>query len=75
MEIKTREISNISIFDIKGELRRSESIGETLHQLVKKQLDTGKLNILLNLKGVTFIDSFGVIVSFGVALYETETTD
>ncbi|NIM90026.1 MAG: anti-sigma factor antagonist [Candidatus Aminicenantes bacterium] len=60
MEISAREKSDVIIFDIEGEIRRSDVSDVTLHQLVKDQLDTGKRNILLNFKNVEFIDSFGV---------------
>jgi len=60
MEIHAREKDDVIIFDIDGEIRRSDVTDVTLHQLVKDQLDSGKRNILLNFKNVEFIDSFGV---------------
>ena len=60
MEIHAREKDNVIIFDIEGEIRRSDVTDVTLHQLVKDQLDAGKRNILLNFEDVKFIDSFGV---------------
>jgi len=60
MEIHAREKDDVIIFDIEGEIRRSDVTDVTLHQLVKDQLDVGKRNILLNFKEVEFIDSFGV---------------
>jgi anti-anti-sigma factor len=60
MEIHAREKDDVIIFDIEGEIRRSDVSDVTLHQLVKDQLDVGKRNILLNFKDVEFIDSFGV---------------
>ncbi len=60
MVIKTREQDNIVIFDIDGEIRRTDTNQETLHSLVEGQLDRGRRNVLLNLGGVEFIDSFGV---------------
>jgi anti-anti-sigma factor len=60
MEISAREKNDVIIFDIEGEIRRSDVSDVTLHQLVKDQLDTGKRNILFNFKNVEFIDSFGV---------------
>jgi anti-anti-sigma factor len=60
MVINTREKNDIIIFDIEGEIRRSDISDVTLHQLVKDQLDSGKRNILLNFQNVDFIDSFGV---------------
>jgi anti-anti-sigma factor len=60
MVIKTREQDNVVIFDIDGEIRRTDTIQETLHSLVEAQLDRGRRKVLLNLGGVEFIDSFGV---------------
>jgi anti-anti-sigma factor len=60
MEISAREKNDVVIFDITGEIRRSDITDLTLHQLVKDQLDSGKRNILLNFENVEFIDSFGV---------------
>lgn len=60
MVINTREKDDVIIFDIEGEIRRSDITDVTLHQLVKDQLDTGKRHILLNFQNVEFIDSFGV---------------
>lgn len=60
MIINTREKGDVIIFDIEGEIRRSDITDVTLHQLVKDRLDAGKRNILLNFKNVEFIDSFGV---------------
>ena len=60
MIINTREKDDVIIFDIEGEIRRSDISDITLHQLVKDQLESGKRNILLNFKNVEFIDSFGV---------------
>lgn len=60
MVIKTRELDNVVIFDIEGEIRRTDTAQETLHSLVEAQLDRGRRNVLLDLGGVEFIDSFGV---------------
>ncbi|MDP2915566.1 MAG: STAS domain-containing protein [Candidatus Aminicenantes bacterium] len=60
MMINKREKNSIVIFDIEGEIRRSDITDVTLHQLVKEQLEAGKKQILLNFDKVDFIDSFGV---------------
>jgi anti-anti-sigma factor len=60
MDIKKREKNGIVIFDIEGEIRRSDITDLTLHQLVKDQLESGQKHILLNFEKVEFIDSFGV---------------
>jgi len=60
MKISIRERNDVVIFDVEGEIRRSDISDLTLHQLVKNQLDSGKRRILLNFEQVDFIDSFGV---------------
>lgn len=60
MVINSREKDDVIIFDIEGEIRRSDITDITLHQMVKDQLETGKRNILFNFQNVEFIDSFGV---------------
>jgi len=60
MRISARQKNDILIFDLEGEIKRSDITDITLHQLVKEQLDSGKRNILLNFGSVEFIDSFGV---------------
>lgn len=67
MEIKTRELNNIIIYDIKGEIRQSEEDDITLHQHVKSQLEKGKRNFFLNFNKVDSIDGYGggqLIASF-----------
>jgi anti-anti-sigma factor len=60
MNINRRFKDDVVIFDIDGEIRRSDITDVTLHQLVKDQLDGGRRNVLLNFERVEFIDSFGV---------------
>jgi anti-anti-sigma factor len=60
MKISSREKNDVIIFDVEGEIRRSDITDVTLHQLVKNQLDSGFRKILLNFEQVEFIDSFGV---------------
>lgn len=60
MFISSRDQGQITVFDIEGEIRRSETSDVTLHRLVKNKLNEGKKNILFNFKNVDFIDSFGV---------------
>ena len=60
MKITSRQHDDIVIFDIGGEIKRSDTADFTLHQLVKEQLDSGRRKILLNFEQVEFIDSFGV---------------
>ena len=60
MNIETREHNGVTVFDIEGEIRRSDNQESTLHHLVKKRLDQGERDILFNLAKVDFIDSYGV---------------
>jgi anti-anti-sigma factor len=60
MIIKTREKGDVVVFDIEGEIRRSDRSEMTVHEMVKDRLESGKRNILFNFEKVEFIDSFGV---------------
>lgn len=60
MDIKTREIKDILIYDVKGEIRIGEEMPVMLHDHVKRQLESGKRYFLFNLRDVNYIDSFGV---------------
>ncbi|MCJ7611994.1 MAG: STAS domain-containing protein [Candidatus Aminicenantes bacterium] len=60
MNIQKRVQDGVIIFDIEGEIKRSDISDVTLHQLVKEQLEGGQKHILLNFYKVDFIDSFGV---------------
>ena len=60
MVIKTRDIGDVVVYDIEGEIRRTETAETTLHQEVKTLLDSGKRKFALNMEKVEFIDSFGV---------------
>jgi anti-sigma B factor antagonist len=60
MKISSRTKDDVIIFDIEGEIKRSDITDVTLHQLVKDQLEAGRRKILLNFEQVEFIDSFGV---------------
>jgi anti-sigma B factor antagonist len=60
MDITLREIGDVVVFDIKGEILRSDVMETTLHQAVKCQLERGRRNFLFNFEHVEFIDSFGV---------------
>jgi anti-sigma B factor antagonist len=60
MHIVLRELDDIVIIDIKGEVCRSATSTETLHSIVKSQIEQGRGKILLNLEQVGFVDSFGI---------------
>lgn len=57
MKINLRKQNEIVIFDIEGDIRRTEIRDVTLHQLVKDQLDLGNTKILLNFEKVGFMIS------------------
>ncbi|MGH9762065.1 MAG: STAS domain-containing protein [Blastocatellia bacterium] len=59
LSIKERQAGNITILDLSGKI----TIGEGSVQLregVRKLLDDGKKNILLNLGEVAYVDSSGI---------------
>jgi anti-anti-sigma factor len=60
MEFTLREIDNIVIYDIKGEIRIGEEMPVVLHDHVKSQIEIGNRYFLFNLEDVKYIDSFGV---------------
>lgn len=60
MTIKMREKGSVVIFDIEGEIRRSDRSETTVHEMVKNRLESGTRNILFNFEKVEFVDSFGV---------------
>ena len=58
MEIERRESSDVVIFDINGEidLYNAPEIKET----IKEEMNNGKVNIIINLDKVSYIDSSGI---------------
>jgi anti-sigma B factor antagonist len=60
MTITKRVKSDVVIFDVDGEIKRTDITDTTLHDLVKAVLEEGRRFILLNFEKVGFIDSFGV---------------
>lgn len=60
MEVNTREINNIVIYDLKGAFCLSDEIAATVHQSVKDRLESGAENFVFNFDDVDYIDSFGV---------------
>jgi anti-anti-sigma factor len=60
MTITKRMKNDVVIFDVDGEIKRSDITDTTLHDLVKSVLEGGRRFILLNFEKVGFIDSFGV---------------
>lgn len=60
MRISKRKKGNIVIIDIKGEIRFEGKQESSIRNEVIKFIEAGNLNILLNLNGVDFIDSWGI---------------
>jgi len=60
MTITKRIKNDVVIFDVDGEIKRSDITDTTLHDLVRSVLEEGHRFILLNFEKVGFIDSFGV---------------
>jgi stage II sporulation protein AA (anti-sigma F factor antagonist) len=60
MVFEIREVNNIVIYNIEGEIRIDEEMPVILHDHVKSQLEIGKRYFLFNLENVNYIDSFGV---------------
>lgn len=60
MDIKIRELNDIVIIDIGGDIRQYEIKGVSLYQHVRDQLYDGKRNFIINFDKVNFIDSLGV---------------
>jgi anti-sigma B factor antagonist len=59
LNISTRHAGNVAIVDLNGQIR----LGETninLHNAIKKLVEDGEKDIVLNLAGVTHIDSSGL---------------
>jgi anti-sigma B factor antagonist len=59
LEIQEREREGILILDLKGRLIVGEPVSE-LREKVRLAVENGKLNIVLNLENVDYIDSTGL---------------
>jgi anti-sigma B factor antagonist len=59
LDIRQRENEGIMILDLKGRLTAGESVPK-LRETIRSLLDSGRKNILLNMKGVDYIDSTGL---------------
>ncbi|HCS47394.1 MAG: hypothetical protein A2V45_11370 [Candidatus Aminicenantes bacterium RBG_19FT_COMBO_58_17] len=60
MGIVRRELGDIAILDVKGELGPNPVDEVTLHQRIKHELEAGRRRLLVNFAEVTFMDSSGV---------------
>ena len=59
LNINQRENFGITILDLEGKIALGET-NQKLHQTIRELLDEGRKSILLNLSGVTLIDSSGL---------------
>jgi anti-sigma B factor antagonist len=65
-EIQEREHEGICILDLKGRLTVGEPVS-SLREKIRELADDGKVNVVLNLEGVDYIDSTGLgglVISF-----------
>ncbi len=59
LEIQQRDREGIAILDLSGRLTVGGEVS-TFRERVQKLIDAGRTNIILNLKGVDYIDSTGL---------------
>ena len=69
LDINDRQVGSVTVLDIDGNLRIGEG-SAVLHKAIRRLLETGQNQILLNLAHVTYIDSSGLgeLVAAHVAL-------
>ncbi len=58
MEINRREIGEIAVFDINGEIDLYNA--PEIKDKIKEEMNKGKVNIIINLDKVSYIDSSGI---------------
>ena len=58
MEIEKREISDIQILDVNGEIDLYNA--PQIKELINKLIDEKKYNVIINLDRVSYIDSSGI---------------
>ena len=59
MKVSTRQVQGIRIVDLSGRLTMGEG-GKVVRELLRDLFSSGEKYILLNLKDVSYIDSFGI---------------
>jgi anti-sigma B factor antagonist len=59
LKINVRESGNVVILDLNGRITIGEEAA-SLRDTIKEHLDSGQKNILLNLAGVSYLDSTGL---------------
>jgi anti-sigma B factor antagonist len=58
-DVKERQAGDVTILDLRGEVRIGEG-SIALRDAIRNLADTGKNKLLLNLAGVSYIDSSGI---------------
>jgi len=59
LDVKERQAGDVTILDLRGEVRIGEG-SIALRDAIRNIADTGKTKLLLNLAGVSYIDSSGI---------------
>jgi|SRR5256714_12147105 len=59
LDLKERQAGDVTILDLSGEVRIGEG-SITLRDTIRNLADQGKKKLLLNLRGVKYIDSSGI---------------
>ncbi|MGB7924185.1 MAG: STAS domain-containing protein [Pyrinomonadaceae bacterium] len=59
LNIKERQVADVTVLDMEGKMRIGES-GVVFHNTIHHLLKDGQRKILLNLAGITYIDSSGL---------------
>jgi anti-sigma B factor antagonist len=59
LEVKERQAGDVTILDLRGEVRIGEG-SIALRDAIRNLADSGKKKLLLNLAGVSYIDSSGI---------------
>lgn len=60
MDFKTRKIDDVVVYDLEWEFKIVEEMPIELQVDVKSQLRSGEKHFLFNLKGVKYMDSYGL---------------
>ena len=59
LDVKERQAGDVTVLDLRGEVRIGEG-SIALRDAIRGLADTGKKKLLLNLAGVSYIDSSGI---------------
>ena len=59
LDVKERQAGDVTILDLRGEVRIGEG-SIALRDAIRNLADAGKQKLLLNLAGVSYIDSSGI---------------